>query len=216
MKTFSQAVLLSTVSLVIATAALANSQPAQSTLTVKTLPPTGTVSLSGTVDSVQDERNFTLRDRTGASTIGVELQSNQSVVLKPGDSVTVNGAVDKGLLGTDINASSVIVMKDPVQALGEVVEGTTNLSFENAASTSIGHLPAEGKVKIMGRVTEVADEKNFTLTDDTGKVNVEVKSGQSAAITKGAEVTVLGFVDKGLLGASIDATNVIVTADAAK
>lgn len=176
--------------------------------TIKTLPEKGAVSLSGTVASVENEREFTLRDKTG--TIGIDISSSQSVVLKKGDKVTVNGVIDNDITGTDINATDVTVHKDVSQAVGDVIEGNTAISFEGATSYKISQLPKEGLVKISGTVSEIDDETSFTLRDDSGKIDIDMESAESAALTKGATVTVIGYVDSGILGKDINAKKVLV------
>ncbi len=170
------------------------------------------ISITGTVESVKNEREFKLRDSTG--TINVDIESNESVVLKQGDSVTVSGKVDKGLLKTDINANTVKVNKNIAQAVGDAIEGRTGVSLEGATPYDINKLPKEGLVKVSGTVTDVDNEKEFTLKDATGAINVDVESAEKAAITKGAEVTVIGYVDKSMFGKDINASRVLVTADA--
>jgi uncharacterized protein YdeI (BOF family) len=172
------------------------------------------VNITGTVDTVRNERKFLLRDASG--TIAVEIASNQSVVLKQGDTVAVTGVVDKGMLTTDINASQVTVHKNVAQAVGDTIESRTGVSLEGATTYSINSLPKEGLVKVSGKVTDVDNEKKFTVADDTGSIKVDVQSPETAALTKGAEVTVIGYVDSGMLGKDINARKVLVVADAAR
>jgi len=171
------------------------------------------IDITATVDRVQNEREFTLRDSSG--TINVDIESNESVVLKPGDTVDVSGILDKGWFGADINASQVIVHKGVAQAMGDAIEGRTNLSLEGATSYNIRNLPKEGLVKVTGTVTAVKNEKEFTVKDTTGSIKVDVESSETAALTKGAEVTVVGYVDRGVLGTrDINAHKVLVLSNA--
>ncbi len=172
------------------------------------------VTLSGTVDSVQNEREFTLRDESGE--IGIDIKSTQSVVLKPGDKVTVNGRVDKNLLGTDIDASNVAVSKSVARAIGDSIEGNTSLSFEGATAYNIHSLPKEGLVKVSGTVTDIDNEKQFTVKDSTGSIKVDVESAEAAELATGAQVTVIGYVDSGIFTKDIDARKVLVVADASR
>lgn len=180
--------------------------------TIKTMKSGSTVSIDGNVESIKNEREFTLRDKTG--TINVDIESNQSVVLKQGDNVTVNGKLDKNVLGADINATTVTVNKNVAQAVGDAIEGRTGLSLEGATAYTINNLPKEGLVKISGKVSDVDNEKKFTVKDATGSIKVQVESAETAALTEGAEVTVIGYVDNGLLGKDINAHKVLVVADA--
>ena len=194
------------------TAALVSTSALASTATVKNMPDKGHVTLEGTVSSVENAREFTLRDAAG--TIDVDIDSNQSVVIKNGDKVTVDGVVDKGITGTGINARSVTVQKNMAEAAGDAIEGNTDISLEGATVYNIENLPDKGLVKISGTVTHVDNEKKFTLKDSTGSINVDIESSETAALTEGAEVTVIGYVDKGMLGKDINANKVLVTASA--
>lgn len=185
---------------------------ANGTISIKDLPDGGEVSLTGTVDAIDNEREFTLRDSTGA--IDVEIKSAESVVLKKGDKVSVSGTIDKGLTSTEIDAKSVVVHKNISETIGEAIEGSTGVSIQGAESYHINNLPKEGMVKISGTVTEVDSEKEFTLKDSTGSIDIDVESSEAAALTKGAQVTVIGYVDNGMLGKDINATKVLVQADA--
>lgn len=169
------------------------------------------VSLTGTVEKVENEREFTIRDATG--TVDVKIVSNQSVVLKPGDTVAVNGMLDGGVLDTDINATSVNVRKNVAEAVSDAIESQTALSLDDATLYTIGNLPRQGLVKVSGQVTDVDNEKKFTIKDPTGSVQVKLESQQMAELAKGAEVTVIGYVDNGLFSRRLDAHKVIVVSD---
>lgn len=177
---------------------------------VKSLDNGNQVSLTATVDSVQNEREFTLRDATG--TIKVDIESSQSVVLKQGDSVTVNGTVDKGVLGTDINASTVTVNKKSASTMD--LNTLAEAPLVNATAYNISNLPKQGLVRISGTVADVSNEKEFTLKDPTGSIDVNVESSENAAVTEGAQVTVIGYVQNGLFSKDINASKVQVVADA--
>ncbi|MGE0754039.1 MAG: NirD/YgiW/YdeI family stress tolerance protein [Alphaproteobacteria bacterium] len=179
---------------------------------VKELPDKSILTVTGTVDSVDNEREFTLRDSTG--TIGVDIESNQSVVLKKGDTVTISGSVDKDITGTDINATDVYVHKGFTQSVSDTLKSIPGVSTTNASAYYIKDLPKEGVVKLTGMVADVDNEKEFTLRDDTGEINVDVESAANAALAKGAKVTVIGTVDSDLAGKDINAVEVIVVADA--
>jgi len=185
-------------------------------IAIRNLPDKGAVTVSGTVEQVKNEREFTLRDTSGA--VDVKLASDQSAVLKQGDNVTVTGAMETpwwGLAGKDIAASNVRVHKDLGTALSDAVTKTTGITMDKAEVVRIGALPAEGEVRITGVVDQVGNEKNFTVKDATGKVDVSMRSDESVVLAKGAEVTVVGYVKSGMLGKKVDATHVIVLSDVA-
>lgn len=170
------------------------------------------VSLNGTVEDVDNERKFTMRDATG--TIDVNIRSGQSLVLKAGDRVAVSGVVDRGVLDTNIDATNVTVQKNVAEAVGEAIESRTALSLDDAAAYNIGSLPRQGLVKVSGMVTDVDNEKKFTVQDATGSIKVDVESSQNAALTRGAEVTVIGYVDSGVFTRELEAQKVMVVSDA--
>lgn len=181
-------------------------------IAIRDLPSTGSVTLSGTVRDVKNEREFTLHDNTGD--IVVSLTSNKSAVLSEGQAVTVSGKVENGLLGKYINASNVQAHKNVSTAISDAIETHTDLSLDKAKKSNIGKLPNEGLVKLSGTVDDVKSEKRFAIKDATGRINVDIQSGENVILTKGTAVTVIGYVDKGLLSKRIRATHVIVTANA--
>lgn len=193
-------------------AALLSTSALAATVTINQLPDSGNVTISGTVSKVKNEREFTLRDSTGS--VDVNLENGQSVVLKEGAKVSVDGTVDKGILGKDINASNVTVDKSMSEAVTEGLEKNTSMSMEGAQSYTINQLPKEGKVKISGTVTDVDNEKEFTLKDSTGSIDIDLEeSSEAAALKTGSEVTVIGYVEDGMTGKDINATKVMVISD---
>lgn len=180
--------------------------------TIRNLPKEGSVTISGIVQDIQSEREFTLKDASGK--IDVSIESNQSTVIAKGDDVTVTGKIESSVMGKYIAASSVDVKKGLSASLSDAIEGHTSISLDNAKKEKISNLPDEGLVKITGTVEDVDDEKNFTVKDSTGEIDVAIESEENAVITKGAAVTVIGYVDRGLLSKNILAKRVIVTADA--
>jgi uncharacterized protein YdeI (BOF family) len=172
------------------------------------------VTISGVVDSVDNEREFTVRDASG--TIDVDLAAKQSVVLKKGQHVTVSGIVDNDMGFVDVDATNVYVHKGLNKTVSDAVKSIPGISTSDAQAFNIKSLPNQGIVKISGTVTDVDNEKEFTLKDKTGSIDVDVASDENVILRKGAEVTVIGMVDSGVLGKDINATNVIVIADTQK
>ena len=170
------------------------------------------VSLTRTVESVENEREFTLRDASGS--IDVDIASGQSLMLKVGDRVAVNGLLDKGLFRTDISATRVTVQKNASQKLSDSIESQTVLTMDDATAYNIGSLPRQGLVKVFGMVTDVDSGRKFTVKDATGSVQVKLDSQQSAALAPGAEVAVIGYVDNGMFTRGLDAQKVVVVSDA--
>jgi len=190
-------------------ALLSTTALAATTAAVKNMPDGGSISLSGTVEDFNSEHSFTLRDNTG--TMKVDLSKTKSIVLKNGETVSVTGTINKGVLGTQVAAQSVKEEKGVGQQIGEAIDSATGQDAAAAAKeVNIQSLPPSGLVKVTGTVDSVSSEKKFTLKDSTGSVDVNIKSGESASLNKGARVTVIGYAGKGLLGKNIDATEVDV------
>jgi uncharacterized protein YdeI (BOF family) len=78
------------------------------------LPEQGMVKLSGTVDRVDNQRKFVLRDPTG--TVGITVRSNDNVILSKGAEVDVVGYVNNGFFGKRVNATQVMVTSDALAA----------------------------------------------------------------------------------------------------
>lgn len=180
--------------------------------TIDHLPIQGSVTVRGMVEKVLDPRHFTLRDETGVAT--VEVQSNQSLILKQGASVTVNGTSDGTASHITLRATDVSENKSAVQGLADAVSAVPGLPLTDAASYTIAQLPSKGDAKVTGTVTQVFSAKEFHMTDKTGGINVDVPPEQSALIRKGARVTVIGNVGHDAVGKDINATRIIVIADA--
>lgn len=183
--------------------------------TIGNVPDKGSVTVSGTVKSVKNAREFTLHDNSGD--INVRIVSNESMVLKKDDNVTVSGTVEKplwGLLGKKIAATTIQVHKDLPTALSDAFTKTTGISMEKAEAAKIGTLPDNGMVQLTGTVEKVSNEKNFRLQDGTGSIDVSIKSDENVVLTQGAEVTVVGYVNKSVFTKTLQATRVIVMTDA--
>ena len=141
----------------------------------------------------------------------IDLSKSPSVVLKNGESVDVSGLLNKGVLGTTITAQNVNENKAIGQKVGEAIDNVTgNDADSNARQVTVKTIPASGLIKVSGTVDSIDNAKKFTLKDSTGNVDVNIKSSESASLTKGAKVTVVGYPDKGMLGTSINATKVEV------
>jgi len=187
---------------------------AAATVSVKEMPDGSEVTLSGTVEDFDSEHSFTLRDASGA--VKVDLRSTKSMILKDGEKVNVTGLVNHTFLRTDVVARNVSEDKGVGERIGEAIDSVTGEDAAGSAQTAtIQTLPDSGLVEVNGTVDSVSNAKKFTLKDSTGHVDVTIKSGESASLKRGAEVTVIGNVNKGLLGKSINATEVDVRSSSA-
>ncbi|MGB1539430.1 MAG: hypothetical protein ACPG80_00575 [Rickettsiales bacterium] len=78
-------------------------------LGIKDLPNQGSVTISGTVDSIQNSQEFILRDSEGNT---IDVDTSAKISLREGDRVQVNGVLDDELLGMgrEIDSASVTVI----------------------------------------------------------------------------------------------------------
>ena len=202
---FTETMLIAGITALLSTTALADATSAS----VSNAPNGGPVTLSGTVEDFDNAHSFTLRDNSG--TVKVDLSAAKSVVLKNGETVDVTGTVNKGVLGTTVVATSINEDKAVGQQIGEAIDSVTGQDAAGSAKVvNIRSLPKTGLVKVTGMVESVSNQKKFTLKDSTGHVDVNITSGESASLNKGAQVTVVGHVDNGILSKSINATEVDV------
>lgn len=91
----------------LATAAFAAAHASSTEHTVNGLPADGYVVIAGTVEKVEDDRLFVLRDHSG--TIDVEVEATTTLPLEEGAVVTVFGYMDSGIFTKDINATRVVI-----------------------------------------------------------------------------------------------------------
>lgn len=72
------------------------------------------------------------------------------------------------------------------------------------AEVMIKNIPDEGVVKVTGEVIAIEDENEFTISDMTGKIDVESETDLKLSI--GDNVIVTGEVDSSLFSKEIDAS----------
>lgn len=89
-------------------------------------------------------------------------------------------------------------------AVDDTARATPNAS--SVAASTIQSLPMDGRVRVMGTVQRVKNEEEFTLMDATGTIDVE--SDGETRLQEGEKVTVIGEMEDGLMGKSIEAERV--------
>ncbi len=199
---FNKTVIIASIATLFSAAALASTA-----VSVKDLPKGSYVTLNGTVEDFDSEHTFMLRDPSGS--IKIDLSSANSVALKEGEKVSITGTVNQTILGTDVVATSVTEDKGVGQQVGEAIDSVTGQNAAGSARTvTIQTMPDTGFVKLNGIVESVESEKKFTLKDAYGKIDINITSSTSASLNKGTEVTVIGYVEKAILGKHINATEV--------
>jgi hypothetical protein len=202
-------------------------------LKINQLPKSGHVTLYGTIDDVDNNKEFNLRDSNG-DTIDVDL--SEHTTLREGDRVRVSGTLANDFLGfgREINSASVTILDeaderaaatrrddDPYTLSGmkdDAKQAYSNLKqegkevFSSNPEGTIDALPENGMVSLRGHVEEVnADDRSFVLKDDTGDT-IDVNSDTKLEVSKGDTVVVKGQVKAKLagLGKEIQATDISI------
>jgi len=170
------------------------------------------LTLNGVVEEFDSQHAFMLRDSSGL--VKIDLSSAQPMVLKNGEKVTVNGQAHQTILGADVIAYDVSEDNNVGEQIGAAIDSVTGQDAAGEAQFfKIKYLPKSGLVKINGIVDSVDSEKRFRLRDSTGHIDVTIRSDESASLNKGTPLTVIGYLDNGLLGKGINASEVHVRSE---
>jgi len=204
-------------------------------LSINQLPKSGYVTLYGTVDDIDNNQEFLLRDMNG-DTIDVDLSSKAS--LHEGDRVKVGGTLSDDFLGFghEINAASVVIIDEADQSvranaktkkpisLGNIKEEVSStyravkeetkqaFSMGDNSKGAIEMLPNEGVVSIKGEVKNIDKmDRSFTLKDNMGET-IDVHSPNNLTISDGDQVIVKGEIKSAVagLGEEIIANSIVV------
>jgi uncharacterized protein YdeI (BOF family) len=168
------------------------------------LPDGRRVRLIGTVESLHGSRDFVLRDETGR--VEVNMNGNKKIAIRKGMEVVVAGRINRGIMGANIDASAVT----PRAGFNQAALEEKPAKPVSAPAYVIQKLPESGPVKVSGVVTTSENDREFTLKDATGLVDVSVVEGDASNVMKGSRVTVVGTVDRGVLGKDISASHITV------
>lgn len=154
----------------------------------------GRVKLTGTIDNIYSNRNFTLRDHRGNT---IQVRSDRRMELREGDRVQIIGRV----AATDVK----VLNRD---ASDDMNGGARQYS-------SIEELPAEGRVTLVGIVTDDVQSGDRSLVirdtnDDTIDVhfdtNLQLREGSTVRVTGEIEDEALGFGEQ-IVSARIQVTD---------
>ena len=106
-------------------------------------------------------------------------------------------------------AASVVVALLSTTAIAGALDPATGRGAsmsQSISASNIQNLPENGKVRIMGTVQRVKSEDEFTLMDGTG--SVDIRSDGDTRVMEGEKVTIIGQVEGGMMGKTIDAERV--------
>ncbi len=193
-------------------------------LSIKSLPTSGMVSVMGTVEDVDGDRQFTLRDKYG-HTIDVQSQSNLKV--STGDKVMVKGQMNNGFLGIGREITIAKVQAaDTMHAMGTppahaAAKGHAKMDmsgeWKGKEYQHIADLPDAGDVAIRGQVVAMRPGDQVFILRDTSGETVDVHTVSDVSLNRGDMVMVKGRVDNEIMGMGeeIWARTVVVTKDPA-
>ena len=171
------------------------------------LPEKGNVMITATVDDVDSNTEFTIRDDSGET---IDVESVTQLTIREGDLVKIVGVMDDELagIGREIDATSVTVV-DAADEMATATEGATleaslDKTVEFASSETefdtVDALPDEGMVTISGTVEEVDIEDNsFKLRDRSGE-SIDIHPTKPLTVKAGQKVKVTGVMDDEALG----------------
>lgn len=154
----------------------------------------GRVKLTGTIDNIYSNRNFTLRDHRGNT---IQVRSDRRMELREGDRVQIIGRV----AATDVK----VLNRD----------ASDDMSGGARQYSSIEELPAEGRVTLVGIVTDDVQSGDRSLVirdmnDDTIDVhfdtNLQLREGSTVRVTGEIEDEALGFGEQ-IVSARIQVTD---------
>ncbi|WP_417451085.1 hypothetical protein [Kordiimonas sp.] len=176
---------------------------------IEQLPEKGKVMITATVDDVDSNTEFTIRDGHGKT---IDVEAMTALTIKEGDRVTIVGMMDDELagFGQEIDATSVTVIDaademahaadDRHTSLEASLESTVNFSSSETEFDTVDALPDEGMVTISGTVDEVDIEDNsFKLRGRSGET-IDVHPSQPLTVKQGQKVTVTGVMDDEVAG----------------
>lgn len=208
---FKSTTALATAGLMLGTAATASSD----TIPVHSfdkLPKEGRVTLTGTIDKVRNGKEFTLRDKTGAT---IDIDTETRVAFRQGDRVEVVGMIDDFVLGIgkEVDASKVTLLEKADHS-----EASAHVNVEESESVTgvfyrIDDLPDDGAVTLIGWVTDIdAEDNTFRVKGKSGET-IDVHSPELMAVKAGQKVKVQGQMNDelaGVIGEEIVAAKVTV------
>lgn len=174
------------------------------------LPEKGNVMITATVDDVDSNTEFTIRDDSGET---IDVESVTKLTIREGDLVKIVGVMDDELagIGREIDATSVTVVDAADEMAAATEDGTLETSLDKTVEfassetefETVDALPDEGMVTISGTVEEVDIEDNsFKLRDRSGE-SIDVHPTKPLTVKAGQKVKVTGVMDDETAGLGI-------------
>ncbi|WP_262690651.1 hypothetical protein [Kordiimonas aestuarii] len=176
------------------------------------LPEKGNVTITATVEDVDSNTEFTIRDAHGKT---IDVESMSAVTIREGDRVKIIGVMDDEFvgIGREIDATSVTIVDaadematatgDDKKNLKASLESTVDFSASETEFDTVDALPDEGMVTISGMVEEVDIEDNsFKLRDKSGE-SIDVHPLKPLSVKAGQKVKVTGVMGDETAGLGI-------------
>ena len=172
-------------------------------VTIDALPDEGRVSISGLVEDLDGDNEFSLQDSKGES---IRVESDRDLMLREGDRVKVIGIMDRGFLsiGSEIDAINITVLqratastkqkddKDYRTTIHYPFDDNVDYDWKGEEYGAIDKLPDSGDVSLTATVENVfLDDQVLIVKDSTGDT-IDVHTMGRFDVKKGDTVVVRG------------------------
>lgn len=168
------------------TVAMLMSTSAMAEGTIATLGNEGSVTLSGMVESVQDNNKFTLKDANGDT---IDVNSKSGFNVNKGERVTVSGVLDAEMLGMGKEINSASVTRTSANANANM---NNNISAQQRAKMEMDYPNTKANTE-KGVATEVGTQANAGVLGTNVGVGVHTKANTTA----NAESAISNLPDQG-------------------
>lgn len=171
--------------------------------TIDALPDEGRVSISGKVEDLDGDNEFSLQDSKGNS---IRVESDRDLMLREGDRVKVIGMMDRGFLsiGSEIDAINITVLeratastekksdKDYRTTIHYPFDNNDDYDWKGEEYGAIDKLPDSGYVALSGTVENVFLNDQVLIVKDSTGDTIDVHTAGRFDVKKGDTVVVKG------------------------
>jgi uncharacterized protein YdeI (BOF family) len=163
------------------------------------------VRVQGTVESINDDDEFQLRDETGRLEVYIGWRNTMPV--SKGDRVTVQGVVDRDhpasptleLYAKSITTADNRTIRLQLPTASPQIESGVAPSQSQSPAQLISSVKPGQRVHLQGTVARIADSDEFILKDDSGQIQIYIGYRNTLPSKVGDRVTIIGIADEQLL-----------------
>ncbi|MGE0754393.1 MAG: hypothetical protein AB7L92_04460 [Alphaproteobacteria bacterium] len=162
--------------------------------TIDALPDKGAVALTGTVESVDGEKSFTLRDAKGKT---IDVEAKDKINLSKGDKINVTGVMESDFLGFghEIDAATVASVKMPSDHANTTATTRMDKEFGSRMDNErYGSDDNRETASYRGNIDLDAEVDSHQVNNTKAQNQAEMKNEESAikALPDQGKVTVTG------------------------